>query len=158
MELRNGAIGALIDEFERAVREIKAVLKTVSEPEFANVVDPDTHDENCRSIQTIVAHVVDAGYAYTDSVRDHFGIKTTVHSLNLPGFSNAETEFDALLNYTFQTFSDRWDLTDKNVSEMTIRTRWGADWGLEQLLEHAIVHVLRHRRQIERFLSLLRSA
>jgi len=34
-----------------------------------------------------------------------------------------------------------------------IRSRWGAVYDLEQLLEHAIVHVLRHRRQIERFLT-----
>jgi hypothetical protein len=34
-----------------------------------------------------------------------------------------------------------------------IPARWGPVYDLEQLLEHMIVHVLRHRRQIERFLG-----
>ena len=29
---------------------------------------------------------------------------------------------------------------------------WGQSYDIEQLMEHAIVHILRHRRQIERFL------
>jgi len=29
--------------------------------------------------------------------------------------------------------------------------RWGPQYDLEQLLEHAVVHILRHRRQIEKF-------
>ena len=37
-----------------------------------------------------------------------------------------------------------------NIKKLT--TRWGQMYNIEQLLEHAIVHVLRHRRQIERFL------
>jgi hypothetical protein len=34
-----------------------------------------------------------------------------------------------------------------------IEARWGPRYDLEQLLEHAIVHVLRHRRQIDKFLA-----
>ena len=35
---------------------------------------------------------------------------------------------------------------------------WGQYYDIEQLFEHAIVHILRHRRQIERFLIILRAA
>ncbi|HEY5122872.1 MAG TPA: hypothetical protein VIK14_03975, partial [Ignavibacteria bacterium] len=30
---------------------------------------------------------------------------------------------------------------------------WGQQYDIEQLLEHAIVHILRHRRQIENFIK-----
>ncbi|WP_294276359.1 hypothetical protein [uncultured Chryseobacterium sp.] len=30
-----------------------------------------------------------------------------------------------------------------------INTLWGQQYDVEQMLEHAIVHILRHRRQIE---------
>jgi hypothetical protein len=33
---------------------------------------------------------------------------------------------------------------------------WGQSYDVEQLFEHAIVHILRHRTQIERFLLKLR--
>ena len=34
-----------------------------------------------------------------------------------------------------------------------IITSWGQRYDIDQLLEHAIVHVLKHRRQIERFIA-----
>ncbi|PIQ07594.1 MAG: hypothetical protein COW71_16265 [Ignavibacteriales bacterium CG18_big_fil_WC_8_21_14_2_50_31_20] len=31
---------------------------------------------------------------------------------------------------------------------------WGQQYDIEQLLEHAIVHILRHRRQVENFIKI----
>ena len=42
------------------------------------------------------------------------------------------------------------------MSKIVIHSGWSVTYDLEQLLEHAIVHVLRHRRQIEKFLLLIR--
>ncbi|MGY0037018.1 hypothetical protein [Pedobacter sp. NJ-S-72] len=44
---------------------------------------------------------------------------------------------------------ERFDAGDK------IMTGWGQLYDIEQLMEHAIVHILRHRRQIERFREIL---
>jgi hypothetical protein len=44
-------------------------------------------------------------------------------------------------------------MTDEEIMAVSMKVRWGPTYDLEQLLEHAIVHILRHRRQIERFLE-----
>ena len=44
-------------------------------------------------------------------------------------------------------------LPEEEASSLQIRSGWGPLYDFEQLFEHAIVHVLRHRRQIERFLG-----
>jgi len=31
--------------------------------------------------------------------------------------------------------------------------RWGEDYNIEQMLEHAVVHPMRHRIQLERLMS-----
>ena len=36
--------------------------------------------------------------------------------------------------------------------KMTVN--WGQQYDIEQLLEHAIVHIFRHRRQIENFIKM----
>jgi hypothetical protein len=41
----------------------------------------------------------------------------------------------------------------ERITALEIQAPWGPVYDLEQMLEHAIVHVLRHRRQIERFLA-----
>ena len=42
------------------------------------------------------------------------------------------------------------------IEKIKMPTPWGTTYTLEQMLEHAIVHILRHRRQIERLLQTTR--
>lgn len=51
-------------------------------------------------------------------------------------------------------------ITDSRMAEFDpakkIKASWGQLYDYEQLMEHAIVHVSRHRRQIQRFKEILR--
>jgi hypothetical protein len=40
-------------------------------------------------------------------------------------------------------------LSEKEVMAMEFRVSWGAVYNPESMLEHAICHLLRHRRQLE---------
>ena len=75
----NGAIAALLDEYERAIKDLKDVLKTIEPAELTTIVDDKTMDEYCRSIQTILSHVVRSGYGYSIYVRKQQG-----ETLNFP--------------------------------------------------------------------------
>ena len=57
------------------------------------------------------------------------------------------------MTFTEATLEGKWLMTDDEITAVKMDVPWGVRYDLEQLLEHAIVHVLRHRRQIERFLS-----
>jgi len=156
---RKGGVGAMMDEYERAAGELKNVLGRASEEQFVRIVDPDTKDEDCRSIQTIMTHVVRAGYGYADYIRGAFGIPSTRPKETLPGSTlpvvrgKATEKIDGFLAYTAQTLEGKWEMTDDDIQKVSMKSRWGSNYDLEQLLEHAIVHILRHRRQIERFLE-----
>ena len=71
----NGAVGALLDEYERAIKDLKLVLQSITHHELVTIVDAETKDDDCRSIQTILAHVVRAGYGYAIEVRNKQGEK-----------------------------------------------------------------------------------
>jgi uncharacterized damage-inducible protein DinB len=43
-------------------------------------------------------------------------------------------------------------LDDRDLSGATHKSRWGEDYNVEQMLEHAIVHPMRHRIQLERLM------
>ena len=58
-----------------------------------------------------------------------------------------------MVAYTMETLDGRWEMSDEAVQAIAIQSNWGTKYDLEQILEHAIVHVLRHRRQIERLMS-----
>ncbi len=149
-----GAAGALLDEYERALKDLKDLVSELTPNELAQIVDLDTKDPDCKSIQTILTHVLRSGYGYVNAIRKNLGetdFDSKKHKQN-----NAEEyllALDTMFQYTEQLFKDypNLKLVEKDSSKK-ILTAWGQRFDADQLLEHAIVHILRHRRQIERFL------
>ncbi len=149
---RSGPIGALMDEYERAASELGRLIERIPEDDFMRVVDSQTKDDDCRSVQTIMSHVVRAGYGYADYIREQFSIASTRPENKLLSRQESLEQLDAALRYTVQTLEGRWEMSGEEISATVINTRWGAVYDVEGLLEHAIVHILRHRRQVEKFI------
>lgn len=154
-----GAAGALLDEYEKAIRELQALLDQVTEHELLAIADRTTSDADCRSIQTILTHVVGSGHRYVDAMRIAQG-ETIAYTQNQTHetLSAYRADLDALLAYNEQFLSDYPGLKlEEHAPEKKLKVSWGQLYDPEQLFEHAIVHVLRHRRQTERFLVRLRN-
>lgn len=155
----NGAIGALLDEYEKAINEIILLIKGITAEELVVVVDKVTEDADCKSIQTILTHTVRAGYGYIVAIRKHLGEE--LESVAGRKLLNSEKEYAFALiqmfKYNEKLFDDYPDLVlEEYKQDKKILVRSGQHYDVEQLLEHAIVHILRHRRQIERFLVSVR--
>ena len=71
---RNGGVGAMMDEYERAATDLTVIVNGMSDEDFVRVADANTRDPNCRSIQTIMNHVIESGYSYADYIRNSFGV------------------------------------------------------------------------------------
>lgn len=149
---RPGPIGALMDEYERAAAELRRLVERIPPEDFARVVDPQTEDDACRSVQTILSHVVGAGYGYADYLRGVFSLPSARPPKKLLSHPESLEQLDAVVRYTAETLEGQWEMTDEEITGAVIHSGWGATYDAEQLLEHAIVHVLRHRRQVEKFI------
>ncbi len=151
---RNGAVGALMDEYERAAEELKNVVKVINQQDFVAIADPDTkHPRN--SIKGIMNHVVGGGYVHANYIKKLLGDSYTEVKENYLTDTplSACKEVDDMLIYTVETLQNKWDLNFDDVDGKEIKTHWGQSYDFEQMFEHAIVHILRHRRQIEKFLN-----
>ncbi len=153
-----GAIGALLDEYERAVKDLKKTLKTVSDTELTTAVAANATDTDCISIQTILTHVVRSGHGYATYIRQKQGEKVTFRKRIVLNSVKAYCQaLDEMFAANVQLFADYPNLpTEEYDVNKKIVVAWGQIYDIEQLLEHAIVHILRHRRQIERYLLELR--
>jgi uncharacterized damage-inducible protein DinB len=151
-EYRPGAVGALMDEYERAAGELARIVAALSDEAFDELRDAETKDEDCRSIRTVLNHVVRSTYGYADYIRAATGQPSTRPEPQSLDRAECLAALDAALAYTAETLEGRWRMTDEEIMAVSMKVRWGPTYDLEQLLEHAIVHILRHRRQIERFL------
>ena len=150
-QYRRGAIGALMDEYERAAEEFKDLVDKISEQEYIKIVDTETKDEDCRSVQTIVSHVTNSGYGYANYIRDWFSMPKNSPERRMHSQKDFLVEFNKMLDYASETLADKWEFSDEEIQKVKMIVRWGPQYDLEQLLEHAIVHILRHRRQIQKF-------
>ncbi len=149
---RQGAIGALLDEYERAIYDLKTVIEQIPDTALTILIDLQTKDENCKTIQAILSHVVHAGYGYATSIHN-----LKVNNLERPAKTFHLTvqeylqDLTSLFSFTEQIFKG---ITDHELEQSDnlkkIKTSWGQSYDIEQLTEHAIVHILRHRRQIEK--------
>jgi len=150
---RKGAIGALMDEYERASVDLKNLIKQISEIDFDKIVDSITKDEDSRSVQTIISHLINSGFGYANYIRDWYSIPKNSPERRLILQKDFSAELDKMLSYTSDTLEDKWEYSDDEIMKVKMIVRWGPQYDLEQLLEHAVVHILRHRRQIEKFVS-----
>lgn len=152
---RKGAAGALLDEYERAITDLKGLIMPLADTRLTEIADPETNDENCKSIQSILSHVVSAGFGYAVSIHNLKGHDTirpekTIHST----IEQYIQDIDRVFAFTEYVFSDIKDEElEQNDNALKICTSWEQVYDIEQLMEHAIVHILRHRRQIERIIQ-----
>lgn len=141
-----------MDEYERAILELKSILQHLSDDEFITIKDSETLNDDCRSIQTIVNHVIRSGYFYADNIRKKFAMPETVYEPSKFDLQHTIAELENLIEYTSATLQDHWEMPDAEIMATFIETGLDFTENLEQVLEHAVVHILRHRRQVENFL------
>lgn len=149
-DYRRGAIGSLLDEYEKALFELKTVLQTVNTDDYTNIVEGES--EHCRSIQIIMNHVVRAGYGYANYIRDALSSDAMPIEDRQIEQANIGGEIDKMFAYTAEIFEGEREITDEEMENIYFKTRWEITYNIDQLLEHAVVHALRHRRQIRKFL------
>ena len=150
----NGAKGAILDEYERAIQDLQQTISPITNDELEQIVDSETNDPDCRSIQTVLTHVVRSGYGYANVIRAHQG-ENVDKVISDPKQSTAEyfSALEDMFAHNVKLFNDYPNLQLEELDNTKkMLTSWGPLYDPEQLLEHAIVHILRHRRQIERFI------
>ncbi|MEP6950262.1 MAG: DinB family protein [Ginsengibacter sp.] len=152
-----GAVNALLAVYEKAIIELQTVIEDIAITDLTAVVDNLTTNSDCRSIQTILTHVVSAGYSYCIYIRNSKN-KNDQRPEKADRLSIVEYKNDLYQVFKFSC-DTLADIHDHELEEpddaKKIKTSWGKSYDIEQIMEHAIVHVLRHRRQIERFKNLL---
>lgn len=147
------AVTALLAEYKNVIVALQHVIVDVYHDNLMTVVDSTTSNPDCQSIQTILSHVVSSGYSYCGYIR-----KLRREQDERPGKIHRTTaseyckDLDLLMLYTNATFDTIYDEDLEEFEEdKKMKTSWGQVYDIEQMMEHAIVHVLRHRRQIEKF-------
>lgn len=149
---RPGGLGAMMDIYENVTADFINFLATI--PEEAYLKERPKQIEYLRSIQMIMLHIVRAAYGYANSIRGALTIAVTVERpTELQHLDDAAMSLKEALRYTEVSLAGKWEMSDDDLDRTMMDSSWGVPYSIEQMMEHAIVHILRHRRHIERILE-----
>jgi uncharacterized damage-inducible protein DinB len=161
MKLLTGSLGAILDEYQKASGEFQHVIKNIPQKDFTKIVDEKTSDEDCRSVQTITRHVIRSGYGYANYILNALDIDTNSPDVNKMKIENADDGISGIRDMIEYNLRNLYELNREQIEErmfsVKFTTRWGEEFNFEQILEHAIVHILRHRRQTEKFIGIMKN-
>lgn len=146
----SGTLRAVLDEYARVIRELESVVSAIPDDRYPATTDPG--DKDYPSIAPIMQHVIGAAHVYVDYIDDALsgasrGRRERTYHYDTPNIALASVweAFGRMVGVLGRIRT----CTEDDMAKVQFVTRWNQRYDLEQMLEHAIVHILRHRRQIE---------
>ena len=151
MEFQSRAVRALVELHEAELRKFveqwrRFVASGAAMPEGRG-------DEDYESPERLCGHILGAARGYLTWVGEQLGRPVTDIDTETRGAALAVNP-----EGTMETVLAAWrrhlaPLSDAELSGTVFTSRWGEPYGVEQMLEHAVVHPMRHRRQLERAMA-----
>jgi hypothetical protein len=142
-----------MDEYARAAADFCAIVEAFRPPAWEAErasADPDT-----RSPRRICLHVVGAARRYADYVRKARGLpfveRFEADPASVAAPADVRPRLAEALRYTEGALEGLYGADEATWSALRFPVRWGPTYDPEMILEHGIVHLLRHRRQLERW-------
>jgi hypothetical protein len=149
----SGPFGALMDEYARAAGDFCRVVEGFDSARFLTTRASD--NPSTVSPQAICAHVCGAAYRYAHYIRRaqrvDFVDRYEVESSRLSAPKDVRPLLTEAIIFTEATVEPLLRATEKEIQALSFTVRWGPQYDPEMILEHAVCHLLRHRRQLERW-------
>ena len=136
-------------------REMRAFLSVWHRANEAATVLPRTDDPNYVSMSALLYHVLRCPRSYMIWMCEKLGLPDPGID-EPPAADRIEAEAGRFLSHVL----DRWRLPLAGVEEKRFDevypSRWGVPMSIESMLEHAVVHPLRHAFQLEELMGAAR--
>ncbi len=134
-------------------RELRAFLDTWKRAREANVNLPETGDPAYASLDALLGHVLRAARGYVVWTCEKLGEPD-------PGIDPAPdaTELAGRADEYLEHVLAGWrrplrELTEKHADREMYESSWGTPYCIDAMLEHAVMHPVRHAYQLEELMA-----
>ena len=151
MPFRNRAVRSLVELHESEIRSFLQVWRRFV---ASDLPMPEAHgDEWYENRERLAGHVLMSARGYLTRIGEWVGrpVSDVDGSQDPYEIVRRASEFadDVLSAYRRHLA----EISNEELEPQVHRTRWGELMSVENLLEHAVVHPMRHRIQLERILD-----
>ena len=132
---------------------MKSFFTTWKKAKEANIKLPETDDEDYQSLETILFHVLRASRGYIVWICDKLNLDNPQID-SPPAKEEIQKKAEDYLSHLFE----RWRLPLVDVHEdsflgISYQSNWGDLYCIDALLEHAVMHPIRHEFQLKQLIA-----
>ena len=132
---------------------LRQCLDIWKEAKTANIKLPQTVDEDYQSLETLLKHILRAARGYMVWMCQKLDLPDPEIKLP-PDVATIEAEADGYLEHVLE----RWrlplaDVADDKFGPVTYLSNWGTPYCIDAMLEHAVMHPIRHEFQLRELLE-----
>jgi len=151
MEFRSRGVRGLVELHDR---ELRHFLKTWNRFVAMNAPMPEARgDVSYGDREHLAGHVLMAARSYLTWIGECVGRPVTDVEATRDINEIASRAKDFMENVLAAWQRNLADLTDEECAPKVYTSRWGEPYDIEQMLEHAVVHPMRHRFQLEKIME-----
>ena len=139
-------------------KHLESCLKTWQEAKSIGIELPKTDDIDYKSLDTLLRHILRAARGYMIWICD---------KLNLPDPKIAKTPETDIIEAKAEEYIshllEKWrlplsDITEDKFHSPTYTSRWGVDYCIDAMLEHAVMHPIRHEFQLRHLMTIQKNS
>jgi hypothetical protein len=142
-----------MDEYARAAEDFCRAVERFDPARFD--VERPSNTPTTISPAAICLHVIGGAHRYAHYIRKARGIDFVERYEPDPARLHSPRDVRALLAEGIllmeETVEPLLNATQEEILGLSFTVRWGPRYDPEMILEHAVCHLLRHRRQLERW-------
>jgi len=148
MEYKYKGALALVELHEIHIRRFAETWKKGRD---AGIKLPETDDPYYKSMDTLVFHVLRSARNYMVWICSKLNLPDP--QIELPS-ENVAADTETYINYLVE----KWEIPlaqteEKYFHETTYTSNWGVDYCIDAMLEHAVMHPIRHEYQLLRLIK-----
>ena len=140
---------ALVLMHERYMREFWVMWK---QAKAANITLPKTDDPDYESLNHLLHHVLRAARGYMTWMCEKLALPDP-QIQPAPPPERAEAEADQYLEQVLERWREPLAGVEEPRFNDTYKSRWGMDYSMDSMLEHAVCHPLRHTFQLQELMG-----
>ena len=132
---------------------MRSFLQTWNRAKDSGLSLPETDDPDYESMETLLRHVLGAARSYMTWMCEKLDLPDPEID-PVPDLDTIIPSADSYLDHLLR----QWRSPLKNVptelfGNVTYTSRWGIDYCVDAMLEHAVMHPIRHQFQLEEMME-----
>ncbi len=130
---------------------LRSFVNTWEKAKEQNVPLPATPDPDYQSLDTLLFHLFRASRGYIIWICEKLGI--TPPAIPYPPENIAEVKEEYLKNLLEQWRIPLRDIEEELFHNPSYKSNWGSDYNIDAMLEHAVMHPIRHEFQLRNLIG-----